>query len=65
MAEFDIVIHGGRLIDGTGNPWFYGDLALKDGKIAHIGKINPESAKRATTARPVALSSAITLVGPA
>ena len=33
MAEFDIVIHGGRLIDGTGNPWFYGDLAIKDGKI--------------------------------
>ena len=24
--EFDIVIHGGRLIDGTGNPWFYGDV---------------------------------------
>src|SRR5262249_10338806 len=33
MAEFDIVIHGGRLIDGTGNPWFYGDLAIKGGKI--------------------------------
>ena len=29
MAEFDIVIHGGRLIDGTGNPWFYGDVAIK------------------------------------
>ena len=51
MAEFDIVIHGGRLIDGTGNPWFYGDLAVKDGKIAHIGKIHPESAKRAISAK--------------
>ena len=44
MAEFDIVIHGGRLIDGTGNPWFYGDVAIKDGKIADVGKIRPEPA---------------------
>jgi N-acyl-D-amino-acid deacylase len=50
MAEFDIVIHGGRVIDGTGNPWFYGDLAIKDGKIASIGKINPESGARAISA---------------
>ncbi|HKY09729.1 MAG TPA: D-aminoacylase, partial [Candidatus Binatia bacterium] len=51
MAEFDIVIHGGRLIDGTGNPWFYGDLAIKDGKIANIGKINPEAGARAISAK--------------
>ena len=44
MAEFDIVIHGGRLIDGTGNPWFYGDVAIKAGKIAGIGKIDPRRA---------------------
>ena len=51
MAEFDIVIHGGRLIDGTGNPWFYGDVAIKDGKIASIGKISPESGQRAILAK--------------
>jgi N-acyl-D-amino-acid deacylase len=51
MAEFDIVIHDGRVIDGTGNPWFYGDLAIKDGKIASIGKINPESGARAISAK--------------
>ncbi len=51
MAEFDIVIHGGRLIDGTGNPWFYGDVAIKDGKIVSIGKINPEKGKRAISAK--------------
>ena len=51
MAEFDIVIHGGRLIDGTGNPWFYGDLAIKDGKIAHIGKIPAQAAARAISAK--------------
>src|SRR5919109_2385827 len=51
MAEFDIVLHGGKLIDGTGNPWFDGDIALKAGKIASIGKINPDSGARAISAK--------------
>ena len=51
MAEFDLVIHGGRLIDGTGNPWFYGDVAIKKGKIASIGKISPEAGQRAISAK--------------
>jgi N-acyl-D-amino-acid deacylase len=50
MAEFDTVIHSGRLIDGTGNPWFYGDVGIKDGKIAAIGKIDPDSGQRAIAA---------------
>src|SRR5262252_7584098 len=51
MAEFDIVIYGGRLIDGSGNPWFYGDIAIKNGKIASIGKINPSLGQRAIAAK--------------
>jgi N-acyl-D-aspartate/D-glutamate deacylase len=51
MAEFDIVIHGGRLIDGTGNPWFYGDLGIRQGKIASIGKIGPGAGQRAIAAK--------------
>ena len=51
MATFDIVIHGGRIIDGTGNPWFYGDVALKGGKVAGIGKIAPEAGARAISAK--------------
>lgn len=51
MAPYDIVIHGGRLIDGTGNPWFYGDIAVKDGRIATIGKITPSSGSRAISAK--------------
>jgi N-acyl-D-aspartate/D-glutamate deacylase len=51
MAEFDIVIHGGRLIDGTGNPWFYGDVAIKAGKIASIGKIDPGAGQRSISAK--------------
>ena len=35
---FDIVIKGGRVIDGTGSPSFFADVAIKDGKIARVGK---------------------------
>src|SRR3954471_17267733 len=51
MAEFDVVIHGGRVIDGTGNPWIYADVAIKDGRIAALGKINPATGARAISAR--------------
>jgi N-acyl-D-amino-acid deacylase len=34
--SFDVLILGGRVIDGTGNAWFRGDVALKDGRIARI-----------------------------
>jgi N-acyl-D-amino-acid deacylase len=42
----DIVIHGGRIIDGTGNPWYAGDIAITDGRIVAIGKIPGGIAKR-------------------
>jgi N-acyl-D-amino-acid deacylase len=37
---YDIVIRGGRILDGAGNPWVYGDVAIKDGRFAKIGKID-------------------------
>jgi N-acyl-D-amino-acid deacylase len=36
--EYDVLIVNGRIIDGTGNPWYYADIAIKDGKIAWIGR---------------------------
>jgi N-acyl-D-amino-acid deacylase len=36
---YDILFKGGKIIDGTGNPWYYGDVAVKSGKIAAIGKL--------------------------
>src|SRR5918992_4404887 len=56
MAEFDIVIHGGQVIDGTGNPWFYADVGINDGKIAAIGKINPAAGRRAISAKGFVVS---------
>ncbi len=31
-GKFDILIEDGRIVDGTGNPWFYGDIEIEDGK---------------------------------
>lgn len=36
----DTILKNGRLIDGTGNPWYYGDVGIKNGKIALIGSLN-------------------------
>jgi len=45
-APFDLVLRGGKIVDGTGNPWFYGDLAVKGDKIAALGKIDLKAGKR-------------------
>src|SRR6266496_4538089 len=34
----DILIRNGKIIDGTGNNWYYGDVAVKDGKIIGVGR---------------------------
>ena len=35
---YDVVIRNGRIIDGTGSPWYSGDIAIQSGKIAAIGQ---------------------------
>ncbi len=36
----DVLIRNGRVIDGTGNSWFVADLAIRNGKIAAIGRLD-------------------------
>src|SRR4051812_48683414 len=43
---FDILIRNGRIADGTGNPAFTGDVAIRDGKIAALGHFADAQAKR-------------------
>jgi N-acyl-D-amino-acid deacylase len=38
--EYDIVIRGGRVLDGAGNPCIFADVAIKDGHFVKIGKID-------------------------
>ena len=37
--QADIIIKNGKILDGTGNSWFYDNIAVKDGKIIKIGKL--------------------------
>ncbi|MEO9469807.1 amidohydrolase family protein [Parasphingorhabdus sp.] len=39
MTDFDVLIRGGLIVDGTGNEPVAGDLAIKDGRIAAIGNV--------------------------
>ena len=48
--EFDLLIREGSIVDGTGNPSFRGDIAIKGGKIAAMGKIRAAKAGRAIDA---------------
>ena len=47
----DIMIVNGKIIDGTGNNWYYGNIAIKDGKIIAIGKVYYFHAARTIDAR--------------
>jgi N-acyl-D-aspartate/D-glutamate deacylase len=51
---FDTLITGGRIVDGTGNPWRYGDVALAGDRVAAVeppGTIPPDRARETVDAR--------------
>jgi N-acyl-D-amino-acid deacylase len=56
IPTYDVVIHGGRIIDGTGNPWFSGDVAIKDGRIAAVGRLAGVTAARSIDATGMAVA---------
>lgn len=47
----DILITNGKIIDGAGNSWYYGNIAIKDGKILKIGRDVTMPAKRTIDAK--------------
>jgi N-acyl-D-amino-acid deacylase len=44
--QYDVLIRNGKIIDGTGNSWYYGDLAIKNGIIVKTGKLDSVTATR-------------------
>ncbi len=39
----DLILRNGRVVDGTGNPWFWGDVGVKNGVIAEVGRVEQRS----------------------
>ncbi|HWH51753.1 MAG TPA: D-aminoacylase [Gemmatimonadaceae bacterium] len=50
-TPFDIVIANGHIIDGTGSPWYSGDVGIRAGRIAAIGNLSRASATQRIDAR--------------
>jgi N-acyl-D-amino-acid deacylase len=40
---YDVLFRDGRIVDGTGSPWFRGDLAVEDGRIAAVGAVGSDA----------------------
>lgn len=44
-GPLDLLVTGGRIVDGSGNPWFYGDLGIRDGRIVAVGRVDAPAAR--------------------
>lgn len=54
---YDLLIKNAKIVDGSGGPWLRGDVAVKGGKIAKVGKIEDEKASMVINAEDKVLSS--------
>src|SRR2546430_162741 len=49
--RFDLVIIHGRIVDGTGSPWYSGDVGIRNGRIAAIGNLEREARAKTVDAQ--------------
>ncbi len=49
--QYDVLIRGGRVLDGTGNPWFRADIGIEGDRIRAIGDLGDATARRVIDAR--------------
>jgi N-acyl-D-amino-acid deacylase len=48
---YDVLLQGGRIVDGSGNPWYVADVGIRDGRVAAIGRLDAAAAARVLDAR--------------
>ena len=46
LSAYDLIIEHGRIVDGTGAPWFTADIGIRAGRIAAIGRLDKAAAKQ-------------------
>ncbi len=51
LQKYDLVIRNARIVDGSGNPWFRADVAIRNGRIAHIGRVATSEAAQTIDAK--------------
>ena len=51
VEKYDVIITGGKLIDGTGNPWRYADVGICGDKIMRVGNLADAEAKQKISAK--------------
>jgi dihydroorotase/N-acyl-D-amino-acid deacylase len=54
--DYDVIIKHGSIVDGSGNPWVSGDIAIRGDRIAAIGKLDHARAKRVIDATGLVVS---------
>lgn len=54
--RYDLIIRNGHIVDGTGNPWYAGDVAVQNGRIAAIGRLAGVPATRVIDAAGLIVS---------
>jgi len=51
QGNYDLIVRKGRIIDGTGSPWYHGDVAIRDGRIVAIGRLADATARKTIDAK--------------
>ncbi|MGH7174047.1 MAG: amidohydrolase family protein, partial [Gemmataceae bacterium] len=49
--SYDVVIRHGQIVDGSGNPWFQGDVAIRGDRLAAVGRVPAGKARREIDAK--------------
>jgi N-acyl-D-amino-acid deacylase len=56
QQSFDVLVQGGRIIDGSGNPWYEADVGIRGERVIAIGDLSGSTAERVIDASGLVVS---------